>query len=198
MPVVIGWLISLLPLIWAFVSKALPKLIPSLISVAGRGGAIALIASVIVKIYSFIVGLPGWLIGVYGKGGILFTVIMVIRIIIRNIAKFPVIVGFTLLMGQYFPTIFEKIFLVVGALSIKLALIFVGWGKSFIDSLQQNNTAELNQILGDSLNSLPPCMVDIMGYMHFVEDVGFIVTTAVFVGIYNLVWAFFMRMAKGF
>ena len=198
MPVVIGWLISLLPLIWAFVSKALPKLIPSLISVAGRGGAIALIASVIVKIYSFIVGLPGWLIGVYGKGGILFTVIMVIRIIIRNIAKFPVIVGLTLLMGQYYPTIFEKIFLVVGALSIKLALIFVGWGKSFIDSLQQNNTAELNQILGDSLNSLTPCMVDIMGYMHFVEDVGFIVTTAVFVGIYNLVWAFFMRMAKGF
>lgn len=198
MPVVIGWLLSVLPLIWAFVSKALPKLIPSLISVAGRGGVLALIASVIVKIYSFIIGIPGWLIGVYGKGGLLFSIIMVVRIIIRHIAKFPVIVGFTLLMGQYFPTIFEKIFLVVGALSIKLALVFVGWGKSFIDGLQQNNTSELNQILGDSLTSLPPCMVDIMGYMHFVEDVGFIVTTAVFVGIYNLVWAFFMRMAKGF
>lgn len=198
MPVVIGWLLSVLPLIWAFVSKALPKLIPSLISVAGRGGVLALIASVIVKIYSFIIGIPGWLIGVYGKGGLLFSIIMVVRIIIRHIAKFPVIVGFTLLMGQYFPTIFEKIFLVVGALSIKLALVFVGWGRSFIDGLQQNNTSELNQILGDSLTSLPPCMVDIMGYMHFVEDVGFIVTTAVFVGIYNLVWAFFMRMAKGF
>lgn len=198
MPVVIGWFLSVLPLVWALLSKVLPKLIPSLVAVAGRGGVIAVIASVIVKIYSFIIGIPGWLIGVYGKGGILFTIIMVIRIIIRNIAKFPVIVGFTLLMGQYFPTIFEKIFLVVGALSIKLALVFVGWGKSFIDSLQQNNTAELNQIMGESLNSLPPCMVDVMGYMHFVEDVGFIVTTAVFVGIYNLVWAFFMRMAKGF
>ena len=125
MPVVIGWLLSVLPLIWAFVSKALPKLIPSLISVAGRGGVFALIASVIVKIYSFIIGIPGWLIGVYGKGGLLFSIIMVVRIIIRHIAKFPVIVGFTLLMGQYFPTIFEKIFLVVGALSIKFTCVIL-------------------------------------------------------------------------
>ena len=131
MSVVIGWLISVLPLLWALVSKVLPRLIPALVSVAGRGGVIALIASVIVKIYSFIIGIPGWLIGVYGKGGILFTIIMVIRIIIRNVAKFPVIVGFTLLMGQYFPTIFEKIFLVVGALSIKLALIFCWVGQVF-------------------------------------------------------------------
>ena len=85
MPAVIGWLLSVLPLVWALLSKVLPKLIPSLIAVAGRGGVIAVIASVIVKIYSFIIGIPGWLIGVYGKGGILFSIIMVIHTIQKNL-----------------------------------------------------------------------------------------------------------------
>ena len=56
--------------------------------------------------------------------------------------------------------------------------------------------AELQQIMGESIDSLPPCIVDIMGYMHFVEDVGMLITTAVFIGIYNLVTYFFFRYGR--
>lgn len=193
---VIGWLLTLLPIIWALVSKVIPKFIPAVIAMAGRTGVIAIICSVIVKIYQFVLGIPAFFVGVFKGAGFFGAVFYVIRYILSLFFRFPVVMGFTLVMGQYFPTLIEKVFLVVGAVSIKIALLFVRWGKGFVDGLQQNNMADLHAALGNSLDSLPPCIVDIMGYMHFVEDVGMLISTAVFIGIYNLVTYFFMRYGR--
>ena len=196
MAAVIGWLLTLLPIIWAIASKAMPKLIPGAIALAGRTGVIAIICTVIVKIYQFLIGIPGFFVNVFKGAGAFGAIFFAIRYILGLLLRFPVLMGFVLVMGQYFPTLLEKIFLVVGAVSIKIALIFVSWGKSFVDNMQQNNMAELQQIMGESIDSLPPCIVDIMGYMHFVEDVGMLITTAVFIGIYNLVTYFFFRYGR--
>lgn len=193
MSVVIGWLIPLLPLIWSFVVKALPKLVPSIISVAGRAGLIGTICAILVKIYTFIVGIPVWIGSLFKGVGPIGAIFVAIRFILSLFMRFPVIMGFTLLISQYYENILEKIFLTVGALSIKVALIFVKWGKHFIDNMKENNVAELREILGDSIDGLPPCTVDVMGYLHFVEDIGMIVTSLVFVGIYRLVTHFFFR-----
>jgi len=193
MSVVIGWLIPLLPLIWSLVTKAFPKLIPAIISAAGRAGVIGAICAVLVKIYKFLIGVPVWIGSLFKGVGPIASIFVAIRFIISLFMRFPIVMGFTLFISQYYENLLEKIFLTVGALSIKLALIFVKWGKHFIDNLKENNIAELKEILGDSIDGLPPCMVDVMGYLHFVEDVGMIVTTLVFVGIYKLVTHFFFR-----
>lgn len=193
---VIGWLLTLLPLLWSLLAKAFPKIIPALMSAAGRAGIIGTICAVIVKIYKFLIGIPLFIAGIFKGVGALGSIFVAIRYILSLFLRFPVIMGFTLVMGQYFPTLLEKIFLVVGAVSIKIALIFVKWGKSFVDNMKENNLQQLQQALGDSVNQLPPCLVDIMGYLHFVEDIGMIITTAVFIGIYNLVTYFFMRYGR--
>lgn len=193
MSVVIGWLIPLLPLIWSLLTKVFPKLLPAVISVAGRAGVIGAICAILVKIYQFLIGVPVW-IGTLFKGvGPIGAIFVAIRFILSLFMRFPVIMGFTLLLSQYYENILEKIFLTVGAMSIKIALIFVKWGKNFIDNMKENNIAELKEILGDSIDGLPPCTIDVMGYLHFVEDVGMIVSTLVFIGIYKLVTHFFFR-----
>ena len=58
MPAVIGWLITLLPLVWAFFSKALPKLVPSILATAGRAGLSAQFAPFLLR---FIHGVLGFL-----------------------------------------------------------------------------------------------------------------------------------------
>ena len=196
MSIVIGWLLPLLPLLWSFVTKVLPKLVPGILSIAGRAGVLGTICAILAKIYKFCVGLPVWIASIFKGVGPIGSIFVAIRFIISLFARFPFVVGITLVMSQYFPGIIEKIFLVVGAVSIKIALIFVKWGKSFIDNMKENNIEELKELMGNSVDSLPPCMVDLMGYMHFVEDVGMLVSTLVFVGIYKLVVHFFMHYGR--
>lgn len=193
MSVVIGWLIPLLPLVWSFVVKVLPKFVPSIISVAGRAGVIGTICAILVKIYQFLIGVPVWIGSLFKGAGPIGAIFIVIRLIVSLFMRFPVVMGFTLLISQYYENILEKIFLTVGAMSIKVALIFVKWGKHFIDNMKENNIVELKELLGESIDGLPPCTVDVMGYLHFVEDVGMLVTTLIFVGIYKLVTHFFFR-----
>ena len=100
-----------------------------------------------------------------------------------------------MVLSQYFTNLIEKIFLVVGAVSIKIALIFIKWGKDFFMNLGENHTEELKTVLGDSVAQLPPCMVDVMGYMHLVENIGMLVTTLIFVGIVKLIFRFIVKFA---
>ena len=76
--------------------------------------------------------------------------------------------------------------MVVGAVSVKLALVLVKWASKVMAESPENNTEELYEIMGESVDALPPCFIDILGYCHLVEDLGLIITTAIFVGIYNL------------
>lgn len=198
MPAVIGLLLNVLPLIWWFGSKSLPKLVPAIFSVAGRAGIIGTICAVVVKIVNIFKGFPLFAVGLFAGKGVLGHIFSAIRFMLNLGFKFPVIIFISLFLGQYFPNILEKIFLVIGAVAIKVALIFVRWGKGFMDDLaSQSNLAQLKETLGNDLEMLPPCMIDVLGYMHIAEDIGIIISTLTFLGIYNLVRHFFLKYRPG-
>jgi len=198
MPAVIGILLNVLPLVWWFASKSLPKLVPAIFSVAGRAGLIGTICAIIVKLVNVVKGFPVFAAALFAGKGVLGKIFTALRFILNLSFKFPVIVFISLFLGQYFPNILEKIFLVIGAVAIKIGFIFVRWGKSFMDNLaSESNLSQLKETLGNDLDMLPPCMVDVLGYMHIAEDLGIIVTTLTFLGIYNLVRHFFVRYRPG-
>lgn len=193
---VLGWATSILPLLWFFVSKALPKLLPAIMAAAGRGGIIATICSVIVAIYKFIRKIPVFLLAIQMGSGVLGRIFSAIRFILNFGFKFPVIAGFTLVLGQFFPTIYERIFMVVGAVSIKIGLAIFGNMMSLINGSAENNMVVLKEMMGQSASYLPPCMVDVLAYMHIVEDIGMLLSTCMLIMTYNLVRGFAFKFIK--
>lgn len=191
-----SWVISFLPIIWWLCSKAFPRIIPALVAMMGKGGVIAAILGAIVGIYKWVKHLSIVLLAIKLGSGPLGKIFSAIKWILNFAFKFPVIMGITLVGSQIFPGLLERIFLLVGAVSIKIALVLFGNVMSLINSSSENNTAVLNTIIGESVDQLPPCMIDVMAYMHIVEDVGLLVSTAILIMVYNFVTAFAFKFVK--
>ena len=119
MAVVIGWLIPLLPLLWSLLTKVFPKLCfyPPLIGVAGScWGYRHYLCYPWLKIYQFLIGIPVWIGGLFkGVGPYRGYICCLSVLFCPCLCVFPVIMGFTLLISQYYENILEKIFLTVGA-----------------------------------------------------------------------------------
>lgn len=192
MPVVIGWLINFLPLIWYVVSK-LP-ILKTLTSLAGRAGLFAKICGLLVSAYWFIRRLPITFLKIKLGTGFLGRIFLAIRVLLNCAFNFPVIVVFTLFMSQYFPSLLEHLFLIVGAIALKIGISIFSKVMSAMDTVSNMDT--LNSVIGNSADQLPPCMLDVLAYMHVVEDLGLIITTAVVVMTYNLVTTFAFKFVK--
>lgn len=194
--VIMGWIVPLLPIIWWFARKALPRLVPALIAMMGKGGVIAAILGAIVGIYKWVRHLSIVLLAIKLGSGPLGKIFSAIRWILNATFKFPIIMGLTLVLSQVFPGLLERIFLIVGALSVKIGLMIFGNVMDLINDSAENNIEQLNTVLGDSLSQLPPCLVDVMGYMHLVEDIGLIISTAILIMVYNFITAFAFKFVK--
>ena len=191
-----SWVISFLPIIWWLCSKAFPRIIPGLVSLMGKGGVIAAILGAIVGIYKWVKHLSIVLLAIKLGSGPLGRIFSAIKWILNFAFKFPVIMGITLVGSQIFPGLLERIFLLVGAVSIKIGLVLFGNVMKLINNSAENNTGLLNTVIGESADQLPPCLVDVMGYMHVVEDIGLVVSTAILIMIYNFVTAFAFKFIK--
>ena len=194
--VIMGWIVPLLPVIWWFAQKALPRLLPALVAMMGKGGVIAAILGAIVGIYKWVRHLSIVLLAIKLGAGPLGKIFSAIRWILNATFKFPIIMGLTLVLSQVFPGLLERIFLIVGALSVKIGLMIFGNVMDLINDSAENNIDQLNSIVGSSLDQLPPCLVDVMGYMHLVEDIGLIISTAILIMVYNFVTAFAFKFVK--
>ena len=86
----------------------------------------------------------------------------------------------------------------VGAVSLKIFLFFFKIGKNIvtgaIHTAGENGGDALDEfrdmILG-SFDELPPCMIQTMGYLHLVEDLGIFMTTMsilIIVSVFRMVY----------
>lgn len=183
--VVISWLVNLLPVIWFLANKAMPGLFKEVTVLAGRAGLVGKICGAIVWVYWFVRRLPISFLKIKLGNGVLGKIFLGIRVILSMMGKFPVIMFITLVGSQIFPGLLEKCFLIIGAIAIKIVMkLFT----HVMDAMEDyNNMDMLNQIVGDSLDNMPPCLIDVLGYMHIVEDIGMIIGTLVLIITYNFV-----------
>lgn len=174
---------------WDFL-KPLAKKVLGFGTPATAGGAVG--AKAAVQTASAISRFPKWSLSLLEKGGKLYF-LRVIFSALRHSLRAPIIFAILALISAFCPTVFEKLFLVIGAVFAKLGLMFLKWSTSMISGMDENNTEELFDILGSSAQGLPPCMIDVLGYLHMIENLGMIIATLVFIGLYNLIKHFYFR-----
>ena len=186
---IVGWFLSLLPAVFGFYKWVFPKLSEYATSLFSSGGVIATILGAVIKLFLLIVKLPMLLVDLISR-----IPLDIFKLFTKFMMNYRYLAIISMVLSNYFSNLIENIFLIVGVVSIKIALILVKWGKTFIDNMQQNNAAELKTILGDSVGSLPPCMIDVMGYMHVVQNIGMLVTTLIFCGVVKIIYAFVIKV----
>lgn len=223
---VISWLVLLAPLLKAFFTRVVPKLLSKIRGVGGKltgnaeglgggttvlgdlalgeslrqTGAVGAILLILTRIWAWLSRFPAFLKGLFDTGGFLGFLRPMLEFIV-GMFKTPILVFFSLLMSAFFPTILEKIFLLVGAVGMKIFLYFFKIGKNVftntLSSMSQGGNGPLNEfqdaVLG-SFDQLPPCFVDVMGYVHLLENLGMIVTTAtliLLVSVFRVVYGSF-------
>lgn len=135
---------------------------------------------------------PKFFVSLFGKDGKLRWM-RDIAYFLKNTFTGPIILAIMFVLSAFFPTVAEKIFMIVGAVAMKLAIVMVRWGSKVIENAPENNLDELYTILGTTVDNVPHCFIDILGYCHLVEDMGMIISTAIFCGIYNLIKYFYFK-----
>lgn len=196
---VIGWIIMLAPIIKSLLTKLIPwiarKFGGGFKSILGNGGVLVVgesigstvtkvgiggtIVATLAKIWAWLGRFPGWLKSLFAAGGMLGFIRPFLEFLV-HFAKTPVLLFFSLVLSAFFPTILEKIFLVFGAVALKIFLFFFKIGKkAFLASVAQEGGAvdEFRQAVLGSFDELPQPMLDVMGYLHFIEDLGMIIAT---------------------
>lgn len=191
---VMSWLVDVLPLIWFIAVKGFPGLFKQVTAMAGRAGIIGKICGAIVAAYWFVRRLPIAFLKIKLGSGVLGKIFSAVRWILNFGFRFPVIMFITLVGSQIFPGLLEKIFLMVGALCVKIGLML--FGKIMTAMEDSNNMEEITAIVGDSLDHFPPCMLDVMAYMHIIEDIGLIVSTYVLIMTWNLVTSLAFKFVR--
>jgi len=192
--IVIGCLSNLLPLIWFFVAKKLPGIGAMIAGAAGRAGVLGKICAGLMAVYWFVRRLPISFLKIKLGSGVLGKIFTGVRWILNMGFKFPVIMFITLVLSQVFPSLLEKIFMLIGAVAIKISVMLFGKIMSAMED--SNNMDMINSIVGDSLDAMPPCLIDVLGYMHIVEDLGMIISTLVLIMTYNLVSAIAFKFVR--
>lgn len=195
---IISVLLVALPVIKVFFNKFLPWLFKKLPAWLGsgtgkavKGGIFATAIAFIGKIFGTLARFPSWLKGLFKEGGRLAWLSSIL-LLLSNIFKTPVLLFVALMTSYLFPGILERIFLVVGAITMKFLLVFVRAGKGALNNTPAGEGGapvldEFKEAMLDSFDGLPPCMIDVMGYLHMFELIGMIVSTAMFCGIVALI-----------
>ena len=194
MPAVVGWLINLLPLIWFLAARGMPALLKEATTLAGRAGLVGKICGAIVWVYWFIKRIPIQFLKIKIGYGLLGKIFLGIRVIFGLFCNFPVIIFITLVGSQIFPSLLEKLFLLIGAVAVKIVLMIFTRVMSAMEDY--DNMEQLNQIVGDSFDNMPPCLLDVLGYMHVVEDIGLIIGTLILLFTYKIVSAIAFKFVR--
>lgn len=215
MATIIGWGLILFPLIKALLIKVIPKLIARFRGVgrnltgnaAGlggstillgdlalgeaikNGGALGAIFFILTRIWGWLGRFPAFLKTLFASGGALYFLRPALEFIV-GLFKTPILVFLSLVTSAFFPTILEKVFLVTGAVCLKIFLLFFKIGKkAFLGAVNNIEGGgggvvdEFREAVLGSFDVLPQCMIQTMGYIHFIEDLGMIVTTAALLAI---------------
>lgn len=187
MGTLIATLLTILPLLIPLFTRIFPKIAPKLAGLFGgavvgstvaRGGFFAGVIALLSKIWGVVGRFPKWLVGLFATGGKLYFIRAALEYILVAF-KSPIVLFSGLLLSSIFPTILEKLFLLIGAAMMHIFVFFFGIAKkAFLDmSASEGGASAVDQfkeaVLG-SFNTLPPCMVQTMGYIHFLEDLGMI------------------------
>lgn len=186
---IVSWLLSLLPAFVGLHKWVFPKLTEYASSLMSEGGIFSTILGAIIKLIVNIARFPYFLVQLISH-----IPLNLFKIFSKFMLDYRYLAVISMVLSNYFSNLFENIFLIVGVVTIKLGVIIVKWGKSFIDNMQQNNVNELKEILSNNVGNLPPCMVDVMGYMHIVQNVGMLVSSLVFVGVINIIYSFVLKI----
>lgn len=231
----IGWVLTLGPIIFALLRRFLPKLFSKLggkvkgltgnaeglgpvggtlvgadvllSSTAAKTGAIGLIVVILGRIWSWCSRFTGWFKALFATGGTLAFIRPCLEFIL-GVFKTPILLMISLVTSVIFPTILEKIFLTVGAVVLHIFLWVFKMGKNvFLGAMQSAGSDggsavdEFRNAVLDSFDALPPCMVEIFGYLHLIEDLGLIVTTAgliALVSVFRIVYGSFIVRPLGY
>jgi len=194
-------IVSIVAMLAPICLKVFPKLAPMLANFFVRFAnfthimaIVAAIGAVVSKLKTFIIGFlngfPSWFIKLFGKGGALYWIFNFLKGIKTKLG-WRAIFFIVFMLGTWFDTIFEFFFLVIGGVSLRILTVVTKW--AFNKQMSEDNTETLVTIMGDSIDNLPPCMIDVMGYLHLVEDLGMIISTLIFVGILNLITRLYYR-----
>ena len=192
MATVVATLLTLLPLLIPLFQRLAPKILPKLAGLFGartlvaggsmvaKGGAVAGILTILSKIWGFLGRFPKFLVGLFAFGGKLYWIRGVLEFLLL-VFKSPVVRLIGLVTSSLFPGILEKIFLVVGSAVMHIFIFLFGIAKKMfmnMSSAEGGSPAldEFRDAMYSSFSSLPPCMVKVMGYIHFVENLGLITT----------------------
>lgn len=180
--------VTIVLLLWKFLKPAAKKILGlGVPAAAGAVGSKAAVTGV-----GAVSRFPKWFVSLFEQGGKLRW-LRDIAYFLKNSISAPIILGITFLLSAFAPTVFEKLFFIIGAVFAKFGLMLVKWATNMVGGMHENNTEELIDILGDSAQALPACSVDVLGYLHMVEDLGMIIATLIFVGLYNLIKHFYFK-----
>lgn len=235
MVALIGWVLTLGPIIFALLKKFLPKLFSRLggkakgltgnaeglgpvggtlvgadvllSSTAAKTGVMGLIVVILGRIWSWCSRFTGWFKGLFAAGGTLAFIRPVLEFML-GCFKTPILLAISLVTSVIFPTILEKIFLTVGAVVMHIFLWVFKLGKNvFLGAMSKAGSdggsavSEFQNAVLSSFDELPPCMVEVLGYLHLIEDLGLIVTTATLialVSVFRIVYGSFVVRPLGY
>lgn len=164
-----------------------------------KTGILGAIFILITRIWGWLGRFPTFIKGLFDTGGALFFLRPAFDFLI-GIFKTPVLLFISLMVSSVFPTILEKFFLLVGAVAMKIFLFFFKIGKNVFSQAAQDIGSEggvvdeFRSAVLDSFDQLPHCMVDVMGYVHLLENLGLIVSTAMLlliVSVFRIVYGSF-------
>lgn len=221
----ISWLVVLGPLLLALLKKIVPKILSRIRGVGGKltgnmeglggvggwvaadlalgdtikkTGAIGAVLLMLTRFWGWMSRFPSFLKSFFEVGGALYFLRPVLEFLL-GIFKTPILLFLSLLGSAYFPTVLEKMFLLVGAATMKVFLSIFKIGKNVFQSAVNNvgqggAVNEFKDAILGSFDQLPPCFISVMGYVHFIEDLGMLVTTAtllIIVSVFRVVYGSF-------
>ena len=170
-------------------------------STMAKSGAIGVIVVILGRIWGWCSRFTGWFKGLFEAGGTLAFIRPVLEFLL-GCFKTPILLGLSLVVSSIFPTFLEKIFLTVGAVCLHIFLWIFKLGKNaFLGAMEHAGSdggsaiSEFRDTVLGSFDELPPCMVEVLGYLHLVEDLGLIVTTAsliALVSVFRIVYGGFV------
>ena len=215
----LGWALTLGPIAFALLKKLIPWAVPKLgkffgwgTAVGGgtlmgkaitTGGVAGGLFALVSRIWGWLKLFPGWLKKVFGPTGFLAFVYPVFRFFLY-LAKAPVLLVISFVVSSFFPTILEKIFLVVGAVGLKIFLYIFKLGKvAFLNAMDDAGTnggnalSQFRDTVLGSFDELPPCMIQVMGYCHLVESLGIIMVTITLLTVVSVVRIVYGRFVTG-